>query len=82
MDLKAKTAARLKRKLNLSEGVTFALFDAGLIDDRTARRFLVKDDFEEASPVRGQKEETTEEIARTYCVSFETARNYIAGRHK
>lgn len=82
IDIKTETAERLKRKLKISTGVTFALFDAGLIDERTAKRFLVKDDFNSLSPEKGIKEEITDNLAQDYCVSFGTAKRYISGHYK
>jgi hypothetical protein len=82
IDLKTETAKRLESKLDISSDVTFVLFDIGLIDERTAKRFLVKDDYESQYPPKGLKEETTIHIADDFCVSLETAKRYITGRHK
>jgi len=82
IDLKTETALRLERKLDIPLKITFALFETNLIDERTAKRFLIKDDFESLSPERGTKEETTELLAQDYCVSPKTASNYIARRYK
>lgn len=82
IDLKEETAQRLERKFDISTGVTFALFESGLIDERTAKRFLIKDDFASLSPEKGTKEETAENIADDYCLSFETVKKYLSGRYK
>jgi hypothetical protein len=82
IDLKTETAKRLENKLKVSSDITFVLFEIGLIDDRTAKRFLVKDDYESTCPEKGEKEETTIHIADNHCISEATARRYISGRHK
>lgn len=82
IDLKQETAKRLEKKLDISPDAILVLFDFGLIDDRTAKRFLVKDDFENKCPQQGEKEETTIHLADDYCISLETAKRYITGRHK
>jgi Zn-dependent peptidase ImmA (M78 family) len=82
IDLKTETAKRLERKLDVSSDITLVLFDIGLIDERTAKRFLVKDDFENKCPKQGEKEESLIHIADDYCVSLETAKRYITGRYK
>jgi hypothetical protein len=82
IDLKQETAKRLEKKLDISSDATFILFEIGLVDERTAKRFLVKDDFECNFPKKGEKEEAILYLADKYCISFETARNYISGRYK
>lgn len=81
-NIKDETVRRLRKRLNISESTTLSLFEEGLIDDRTAKRFLIRDEFESASPQKGEVGEVKERIAEQYCVSFETASNYIAGRYK
>jgi len=82
IDLKTETAKRLERKLDVSSDITLVLFDIGLIDERTAKRFLVKDDFEKLSQNKTTKEEITEQVAEEYNISYSTARTYIEGRYK
>jgi len=82
IDLKTETAKRLERKLDVSSDITLVLFDIGLIDERTAKRFLVKDDFEKLSQNKTTKEEITEQVAEQYSISYSTARTYIEGRYK
>jgi hypothetical protein len=82
IDLKTETAQRLERKLDIPLAITFALFETKLIDERTAKRFLIKDDFESLSPERGTKEEAADLLAQDYCVSFETAMRCIKRRYK
>ena len=76
IDLKKETAIKLI-PLGISETTTFTLFKKGLIDERTAKKFLVREEFNEANPCRGEKGNIKNDLADKYCVSFETVNIYI-----
>lgn len=76
MDLQKETAKRLST-LGISENTTFALFAKGLIDERTAKKFLVREEFKDSHPERGQKCGVKNELADKYCCSFETVNLYL-----
>ena len=76
MDLKAETAKKL-RSLGIDEATTFTLFDSGLIDERTAKKFLVRKEYEQMNTLKGNKNQIKEQLADKFCVSFETIKNYI-----
>jgi hypothetical protein len=77
IDLKKETAKRLSDGLGMDENLTFRLFTDGLIDERTAKKFLVRDEYQKINPPNGQKNEVKVNLADKFCVSFETVNLYI-----
>jgi len=78
LDLKKETAIKLQT-LGISQDTTISLFEKGLMDERTAKKFLVKKEYHEANPKEGHKCDTIEELADKFCCSFETVKRYIRG---
>jgi len=76
VNLKEETAKRLSA-LGISENVTFTLFSTGLIDDRTAKKYLVREEYEKGCPGAGHKVALKEALADKFCVSIETIKGYI-----
>lgn len=77
IDLKKETARKLAGII--PESAVFTLFSKGLITDQTAKRFLIKEEYQEADPERGRRIETREEIASRFCVSVDTVHKYLSG---
>lgn len=76
INLKNETAHKL-RLMGISENITFTLFDSGLIDEYRAKRFLVRNEYESAHPLKGHKGDIKEMLAEKYCVSVETVNLYL-----
>jgi len=76
LNLKEKTAIRLQ-DLGVNQDITFSLFEKGLMDERTAKKFLIKDEYEQNNPAKGHKGDVKQELADKYCCSFETVNLYL-----
>ena len=76
INLRKETAHKLQL-MGISEDLTFALFDQGLIDERTAKKFLVREEYHEANPCKGHKSDVKSELADKFCCSFETVNLYV-----
>jgi hypothetical protein len=76
LNLKVETAKRLT-SLGISENTTFALFEQGLFDERTAKKFLVREEYRQANPHNGQKGDLKEELADKFCVSSAMINIYL-----
>jgi hypothetical protein len=76
IDIKAETADRLEKQ-NIPSSITFRLFNLGLINDQTAKRFLIVDTFKTEDPCRGERNHVKDKIADEFCVSTATVHSYV-----
>jgi hypothetical protein len=77
IDLKKETVKRVAEKLQVPESSISILFDQGLMDERTAKKFLVRLEFNEMNPAHGHKIEIMEVLANKFCTSLDTIWKYI-----
>lgn len=77
INIEKETAERLEKE-GVRKELTFRLFSLGLINDQTAKRFLIIDTYKKAEPERGEKNYTRDIIADDFCVSFKTVKLYTA----
>jgi hypothetical protein len=75
INIKEETAKRLERQ-DIPSSITFRLFNLGLINDRSAKRFLIVDTYKTEEPCRGEKNHIKDKIADDFCVSSATVHAY------
>ena len=75
IDIKKATAEMMKD--TVPREVIFQMFSVGLITEHSARRVLIIQEYEQASPVRGERDQTKDRIADEFCVSSDTVKKYL-----
>ena len=75
MDLKRKLADRLKNRLRISRSITFALWNCGVINEQSAKKYLIKDEY--VNETGGKRVEAKRRLANKYCVSVKTIEGYV-----
>lgn len=76
INIERETAIRLEKE-GVKRETTFRLFSLGLINDQTAKRYLIIDTYKKAEPERGKHAEKKEEIADNFSVSSATVHSYL-----
>ena len=75
IDIKKATAEMMKD--TVPKEVIFQMFSVGLITEHSARRVLIIQEYEQARPGRGERDQTKDRIADEFCVSTDTVKKYL-----